>query len=162
MTATRIGCYCSIADHVRTCFGSHPTSVAVSTFPAFYYDTASGLGYTYSTTSQQEAGVYKKAAEDFIVDIGNDVWIGSHVLIMDGVRIGDGAIVAAGAVVTKDVPPYAIVGGVPAKVLKYRFTPKQIEFLLQFKWWNRDPQWIEAHWKDFQNIKQFMEKHNNY
>lgn len=68
----------------------------------------------------------KKLEDDEPVHIGNDVWIGTNVTILKGVNIGDGAIVAAGALVNKDVPPYAIVGGLPAKVLKYRFTPEQI------------------------------------
>ena len=78
--------------------------------------------------------------------------------IMDGVSIGNGAVVAAGAVVTKDVPPYAIVGGVPAKIIKYRFTPDQIEFLQQFKWWNMPEDWIRENWQMFEDIEKFAEK----
>lgn len=74
-----------------------------------------------------------------MVVIGNDVWIGGNAIVSRGVTIGDGAIIAAGAVVTKDVPPYAIVGGVPAKVIKYRFDQDIIERLMQIKWWNYGP-----------------------
>lgn len=70
--------------------------------------------------------------------IGNDVWIGVGATIIDGCRIGDGAIVAAGAVVTKDVPPYAIVGGVPARIIRYRFDATTIKRLLALKWWRYD------------------------
>lgn len=72
------------------------------------------------------------------IHIGNDVWVGTRVLIMGGVNIGDGAVVAAGAVVTKDVPPYAIVGGVPARVIKYRFPEDVIQKLEASKWWTLD------------------------
>lgn len=70
--------------------------------------------------------------------IGNDVWIGTGATLIDGISIGDGAIIAAGAVVTKDVPPYAIVGGVPAKIIKYRFNEEIIAKLLELKWWQYD------------------------
>jgi acetyltransferase-like isoleucine patch superfamily enzyme len=75
---------------------------------------------------------------DFVktTTIGSDVWIGSHVTVLQGVTVGDGAVIAAGAVVTKDVPPFSIVGGVPAKVLRYRFPPEQIARLLDLRWWD--------------------------
>ena len=70
------------------------------------------------------------------IHIGNDVWIGARSIIMDGVSIGDGAIVAAGSVVTKDVPPYAVVGGSPAKIIKYKFSQDIIDRLEEIQWWN--------------------------
>ncbi|WP_419869060.1 CatB-related O-acetyltransferase [Chryseobacterium sp. CT-SW4] len=70
--------------------------------------------------------------------VGNDVWIGAHNIILSGVSIGDGAVIAANSVVTKDVPPYAIVGGSPAKIIRYRFSEEIIEKLLEIKWWNWD------------------------
>ena len=77
--------------------------------------------------------------------IGNDVWIGNNVTILSGVDIGDGAVIAAVAVVTKDVPPFAIVGGVPAKILKYRFSDELIKELEQLKWWDKGIDWVEKH-----------------
>ena len=78
------------------------------------------------------------------VIIGNDVWIGMNVFILSGVTIGDGAVVGAGALVSKDVPPYAIVGGNPAKIIRYRFDPQTIKKLLSIAWWN---------WSDDEIIK---------
>lgn len=72
--------------------------------------------------------------------IGNDVWIGARVVILDGVKVGDGAVIATGAIVTKDVPPYAIVGGVPAKIIKYRASEEQIREYADSEWWNLSPQ----------------------
>ena len=80
-------------------------------------------------------------------EVGNDVWIGENVFFQGGVIIGDGAVVLAGAVVTKDVPPYAIVGGVPAKVLKYRYDEETIKFLLSIKWWDKDVNWLRDNWQ---------------
>lgn len=153
---TTIGAYCSIADHVRTCFGSHPTSVFVSTHPSFYYNTKKELGYSFSDIPITSTNVYKYAKEKYVVAIGNDVWIGSHVLIMDGVTIGDGAVVGAGAVVTKDVPPYAIVGGVPAKIIRYRFPEKMIQQLLDIQWWNKSHEWISNNCHIFNDVESFL------
>ena len=83
---------------------------------------------------------YKSSKETVI---GNDVWVGKNAIILGGVTIGDGAIIAAGAVVSKDVPPYTIVGGVPAKVIKNRFSDTIIKELLELQWWNKTEDEIE-------------------
>ena len=94
------------------------------------------------------------------VYIGNDVWIGSDVTILSGVKIGNGAIIAAGAVVTKDVAPYTVVGGIPAKPIKKRFSDEQIAFLEAFEWWNQTPDWLKAHCEIMQNIDMFMKEYS--
>lgn len=93
--------------------------------------------------------------------VENDVWIGAHSTIMSGVKIGNGAIIGATATVTKDVPPYAIVVGNPAKLIRYRFTEEQIESLLKIGWWNWHEQKIKDEAMDLWsgNIDEFIEKH---
>lgn len=144
----KIGKYCCIASNVKTVRGTHPTKEWVSVHPAFY-STKKQCGMTY--VEEDRFSEYKS-----IIEIGNDVWIGDSALILDGVKIGDGAIVAAGAVVTKDVPPYAIVGGVPAKVIRYRFSDKEIEYLLNLKWWNKPEQWIKENADKFSDINNLL------
>lgn len=87
------------------------------------------------------------------IEIGNDVWIGTRAIILNGVKIGNGAIIDAGAVVTKDVPDYAEVRGVPAGLVRYRFDPADIEFLLKLAWWDKDEAWIIEHSHDFEDIE---------
>ena len=128
----KIGRYCSVAKRVDIGLAQHPVNW-LSVTPLCYFSNG-GLGdlhrkSVHTIPFQNESGM---------TEIGNDVWIGDRVIIMSGVKIGDGAIVAAGAVVTKDVPPYAIVGGVPAKVIKYRFSESVIKRLLELQWWNYD------------------------
>jgi acetyltransferase-like isoleucine patch superfamily enzyme len=125
---TDIGKFCSIATDCRIGLGIHPTDL-FSTHPCFYskkgeWDIEPIIDY------QKEE--YKQ------IQIGNDVWIGTGVIIVDGVKIGNGAVIAAGAVVTKDVPSYAIVGGVPAQIIKYRFSADKIQLLENVKWWEYD------------------------
>lgn len=124
-----VGSFCSIAPGVKVGgLGKHPTSW-ISTHPAFY-STMNQAGKTFS--------VQNSFTEIERTYIGNDVWLGTRAIILDGIHVSDGAIIAAGAVVTKNVPPYAVVGGVPAKIIRYRFDPETIQELLAWQWWLLD------------------------
>lgn len=148
----KVGKYCAIANGVMTISGRHPTSDFVSIHPAFF-STKKQAGFTYVEKDSFEELLY--AEDTYSVVIGNDVWIGASSLILNGVTIGDGAIVAAGAVVTKDVEPYAIVGGVPARLLKWRFSKEDIEFLKEHQWWEQSESWIRRNVEKFQSIQKY-------
>ena len=98
-----------------------------------------------------EKDVFEHKSAEERAYIGNDVWIGSHVLINGGVHIGDGAVIGAGAVVVKDVPPYAIVGGVPARIIRYRFNPEIIDGLIKLQWWTLPEEQIKNNIHLFQS-----------
>jgi acetyltransferase-like isoleucine patch superfamily enzyme len=150
-----IGRYTCIGPRVKTVFGTHPTSQFVSIHPAFY-SLRKQCGFTYVSSQKFEEFNAPRFGK-YSIKIGNDVWIGADVNIIDGVEIGDGSIVMSGAVVTKDVPRYAIVGGVPAKVIKYRFSAEEISFLTKLNWWNKDISWIQQYADNFEDIKSLME-----
>lgn len=134
-----IGKYCSIASNVSIGPGIHKTN-GLSTHPAFYLqDTPLQIRYV----GTDKFTPFKRTI------IEHDVWIGEKAIIIDGVTIGTGAIIAAGSVVTKNVRPYEIVGGAPAKVIKKRFDDEVIEKLLKSKWWDQPEDWIE---KNHENI----------
>jgi virginiamycin A acetyltransferase len=116
-----IGRYCSIAYNVFIAPPDHPMHF-LSTWDLFY----------------KHAPYYTGEVDSKMTIIGNDVWIGANVVVRRGVRIGDGAVVGAGAVVAEDVPAFAVVGGVPAKIIKYRFNNGVISKLLCLKWWEMD------------------------
>lgn len=150
-----IGQFCSISDHCRIGMGGHTLS-HISSCPLF----------TQRINGCQEQWVDQDihAVEEKRAVLGNDVWVGSHVLINGGVTVGHGAVIGAGAVVVKDVPPYAIVGGVPAKVIRFRFSPEIIEKLLELQWWNLPDETLKDHIALFQqdnftveDLAQFMD-----
>ena len=120
-TKLSIGKYCSFAEGTTFLVGGEHSIDCVTTF-----------NFVYSPRSKGD------------IVIGNDVWFGSKSLVLSGVKIGDGAVVAAGAVVTNEVPPYAIGGGVPARVIRYRFSPEKIRFLLELKWWDWSEDKVKA------------------
>lgn len=139
-----IGMYCAIAGDVIIGKAEHPTNF-LSVHNAFY-----AVGGTTSFSKERreyfernrhlvinaKAKHRAKGRADQAVVIGNDVWIGARVVIRRGVTIGDGAIIGAGSVVTRDIPPYAIAAGVPARVIKMRFSEPTVERLLRVQWWN--------------------------
>lgn len=154
ISRTSIGRYSSVGNWVQTGIGRHPTDF-VSTHPLFHSSILSNsLGFnSYNVGEKYET--HKILDSGYYVDIGSDVWIGDRVLIMDGITIGDGAIIGAGSIVTRNIKPYEIVAGVPAKHLRYRFLPDQINFLLSFKWWNKDEEWIKNNSNLFTDINKF-------
>ena len=131
-----IGAFCSIANQLIVGGAKHPLKW-VSTSPVFYNvsgGTGRHLGY-------QEIDPLKRTT------IGNDVWIGSRVTIMQGLNIGTGAVIGAGSIVTKDVPPYAVVAGSPARIIKYRFDENTIQKLLNSKWWELSDEELKVYSK---------------
>jgi len=146
ISVTEIGRFCSIGPNLICGYGLHPTN-GLSTSPAFY-STLKQNGMTFCEVNKIE--------ERKLIKIGNDVFIGMNVSILDGVTIGDGAIIAAGAIVNKDVEPYSIVGGVPAKHIKYRFNKEQIEALSKIKWWNWSDEKLKDVEKNFFEIDKFI------
>ena len=127
---TEIGRYCSFAEGVIVFNGNHPLE-RKSTHPFFYNP------------------VFKYVDKDMVprtkIKIGNDVWVACNALIMPSVtKIGDGAVVGAGSVVTKDVPPFAVVAGNPAKIIKYRFSEEKIQQILKSPWWDKGIEELKA------------------
>lgn len=137
-----IGKFCSIACGARFLFNSANHSLrSLSTypFPIFYEEWEHGIRVNKAWDNKGD------------IAIGNDVWIGYEAVIMAGVTVGDGAIIGARAVVTKDVPPYTIVGGVPAKPIRKRFSDDVIQQLLKLKWWDLPPEEILPMIQDIQS-----------
>lgn len=146
VSRSNIGKFCSIASNVTLGLGEHPTNL-ISTHPAFYSNNKG-----FKTFSDQT--IYKEYSE---INIGNDVWISNNVIVMGGVTIDDGAIIAAGAIVTKDVKPYEIVGGVPARHIKFRFDNNKIEKIKKSAWWEKDENWFELNYKLFLDEDKFFD-----
>ena len=149
-----IGSFTSIAHDVKIEKWTHPSRGFISTSPVFY-SSRNQCGKTFANKQLFN--------EELTIDgrsclIGNDVWIGCGVTIIGGVTIGDGAIVAAEALVNRNVPPYAVVGGVPAKVIRYRYPANRIKELLELQWWNKPDDWLEANSCLFSDEESFFNK----
>lgn len=148
LVSCSIGNFCSISDHVYIGGAEHPMDWG-STSPVF-----ENVGHT--DLKKRFAKLNLPKARETI--IGNDVWIAHGAIIKAGVSIGNGAVVGAGAVVTKDVPPYAIVGGCPAKVIKYRFDEETINMLIESKWWDLNDNILKQVAKYIKEPKKFCEE----
>ncbi|MEO0902191.1 MAG: CatB-related O-acetyltransferase [Bacteroidota bacterium] len=142
-----VGKFVAIAPEVKIGLGIHPVNDVISTYPGFYSAGASGAVKFNCDSSIEESKQ---------VVIGNDVWIGTRAMILDGVTIGDGAVIAAGSVVTKEVEPYTIVGGVPAKLIRRRYSPAETQELINFAWWDKGHDFYVDNAKLFLNPKTFF------
>ena len=136
-----LGKFCSVANECVIGMGTH--SLNFLSTSSLFTSRHNGTGQVWTKKNSFEE--YKE------IFIGNDVWIGYRAMVMGGVHIGNGAVIAAGAVVTKDVPPYAIVGGVPAKIIRYRFSQNVIDKLIDIKWWNMSETDLKKKISIFQN-----------
>ena len=130
-----VGNFCSIAANVNVYLGGNHRTDWVTTFP---------FGHIERNVFNAFNGVGHPSTNGDVI-IGNDVWIGNNVIIMSGVTIGDGCVIANNSHVVKNAEPYSIIGGNPAKLIKYRFSPEQIEKLLEIKWWYWDDKKINRY-----------------
>lgn len=147
----KVGRFCSIAEKVAFLTKTHPAQEFVSTHPAFY-SMKKQSGFTYASEQMFDEDPVL-AGSKYSIEVGNDVYIGYGATVIGPCRIGDGAVIAAGAVVTGDIPSYAIVGGIPAKVIKYRFSEEEILYLKSLEWWNKSQDWLEKYAREFTSIE---------
>lgn len=155
-----IGKFTSIATNCNTLIGRHPITIPyVSTSPMFY-SLLKQNGTTFTKTQLYIENNLADKINNYPIVIGNDCWIGFGVSIVEGVKIGDGAVIQAQSLVTKDVPAYAIMGGIPAKIIKYRYDESTISALMKIQWWNKDIKWIKDHSSFFCDMKKFLDLFN--
>ena len=159
LSNVKIGRYCAIGPEVKMVLGRHPVDGKHAALHPAFYSASGAMGFTYVPKGEpgsfEEAIFFNKESQIQVI-IGNDVWIGQDVRILEGVTIGDGAVIAAGSIVTKDIEPYGVYAGVPAKKIKSRFDKEIAEKLLQYKWWEKDEAWIHSNITAFEDVEQLI------
>ena len=148
---SEIGKFCSIASHVTINPGNHPMNRVTQ-----HHCTYRRAQYGFDQADEAEFFNWRRADKCVI---GHDVWIGHGATILAGVTVGIGVVVGAGAVVSKDVATYQIVGGVPARLIRMRFTDEVIEKMLRLAWWEWDRPTLEQRFKDFMDLDTFLAKY---
>lgn len=163
LVSAEIGRFSSIGPRCTYINGQHAYKFPYVTTSPLFFSLSHGRNPRHKTFAKRqmlEEFRYFDKDRELVNKIGNDCWIGSDVTLIGGAEIHDGAVVLAHAVVTKDVPPYAIVGGVPARVLGYRYDEETIKFLMRIRWWEHEPEWFESHWEllnDIEKLKEYYE-----
>lgn len=157
----RIGRFCSISQNVRLIAGRHPFHMPyVTTSPCFFSQLKQN-GHTFANEQCFPEFKYVDKNEQWNAVLGNDVWIGANAKIIAGVSIGDGVVVLAGSIVTHDIPPYAIVGGIPSKVIDYRYDKETIATLMEMQWWNQTTEWFTTHWELLNDLPKLLDYYKN-
>lgn len=152
-----IGRYCSIAEGNRTFGNSHPAHWLTSN-PVSFAEHHFSLFDDAEIMTPPSLSYFYERNDNIVTTVGNDVWIGGECLLKPGIHIGDGAIIASRSIVTKDVPPFAVVGGAPARILKYRFPEQTIEKLLKLRWWDLDVGKINIRWDNVDHSIDMIER----
>lgn len=150
----KIGRFNSISDEVVNTLGIHPYLEPMATTSPMFYSIRKQSMITFCNQDR-----FSEILPP--LEIGNDCWIGPKVFFAGGLHVGDGAVVLAGAIVVEDVPPYAVVGGVPAKIIKYRYDEQTIAWLLKVRWWNKPLDWLQANSEllcDMEQLKKALDE----
>ena len=153
-----IGRFSSIGPNVKVVNATHPMKEPIVTTSPLFFSldrSKNPLGETFAKKQLFEEFRYYDKERGIDIKVGNDCWIGEGVTFIGGVEVNDGGVVLAGAYVVKDVPAFAIVGGVPAKVIGYRYDDETIALLLRVKWWNNTKSWFEKNWNVMCNMQEF-------
>lgn len=156
-----IGRYVSMGSNIKQIVETHPYKAPyVSTSPLFY-SLKKQVGETFAKEQKFEEYRFLDDKIGIAFKIGNDCWVGNDVTFIGGVSVGDGAVILTKALVSKDVPPYAIVGGIPAKIIGYRYEEETIRQLLEIKWWNNSEEWLKQNVNMICDIEELMRYYNS-
>lgn len=159
-----IGRFSSIGNSISQIVESHPYKEPFVTTSPMFYSQKKQTGHTFAKKQMVEEYNFYDTNRKIAFRIGNDCWVGNNVCFIGGVQVGDGAVVLSRAIVTKDVPPFAIVGGIPAKIIGYRYDEKTIKFLQEIKWWEQDLEWLKNHAEllcDMEAFKEYWKSKNH-
>lgn len=152
-----IGRFTSIGNNVIQIVETHPYKEPFVTTSPMFFSMMKQSGGTFAQKKMFEEYKFYDSECEIAVRIGSDCWIGNDVCFIGGVQIGDGAVVLTRALVTKDVPPYAIVGGVPAKIIGYRYDEETIQLLLKVRWWDKNVTWLRENWELMCDMHKFKD-----
>ena len=154
--SAEIGRFSSMGNRITQITETHPYKEPFVTTSPMFFSLKRQTGQTFARKQLFEEYRFYDKERGIAVKIGNDCWVGNDVCFIGGVKVADGAVVLSRAMVTKDVPPYAIVGGIPARIIGYRYDENSIMLLEKAQWWNHDVEWFKENWELLTDMSAFM------